>query len=104
MDKASGESLLNNGQPIVSEVDFIAKETSGEVEMSYVLDSTYVKVGTVVVFTELLQDGKLLVSHQDIDDEKQSVNFYEVVVKKVDAMSGKPLKDAEFTLYQGDVL
>lgn len=88
MDKEMGKPLKDkDGKEIIAEKTFtVTKENSvingdgarGEVELLYEIDSTLLKGKTIVVFEKLFYDGKEIASHEDINDEAQSVHFPEI--------------------------
>ena len=75
MDKTTGKPLLINGKEISTEKKFTAKEKSGFEELTFTFDGTGFGGKTIVVFEDVYEDGKLIGTHSDINDEGQSVKI-----------------------------
>ena len=75
MDKTTGKPLVINGKEITAEKKFIAKEKSGFEELTFTFDGTGLGGKTIVVFEDVYEDGKLIGTHSDINDEGQSVKI-----------------------------
>ena len=75
MDKTTGKPLLINGKEVSAEKKFIAKEKSGFEELTFTFDGTGLGGKTVVVFEDVYEDGKLIGTHSDINDEGQSIKI-----------------------------
>ena len=75
MDKDTGEPLFVNNEMVVSEVTFVADETTGSVDLEYNLDSVNLRGKSVVVFENMYYNNVLVATHSDINDENQTVDF-----------------------------
>lgn len=75
MDKTTGKALVINGKEVTAEKKFIAKEKSGFEELTFTFDGTGLGGKTIVVFEDVYEDGKLIGTHSDINDEGQSVKI-----------------------------
>ena len=85
MDKETGKALKDkDGKEITAKKTFtVTKDNStidgngasGTVELTYEVDSTLLKGKTTVVFEKLFYDDKEIATHEDINDEGQSVHF-----------------------------
>ncbi len=75
MDKTTGRPLVVNGKEVTAEKKFIAKEKSGFEELTFTFDGTGLGGKTIVVFEDVYEDGKLIGTHSDINDEGQSVKI-----------------------------
>ena len=75
MDKSAGRPLVINGKEITAEKKFIAKEKSGFEELTFTFDGTGLGGKTIVVFEDVFEDGKLIGTHSDINDEGQSIKI-----------------------------
>ena len=73
MDKATGQPIMVNGNKVLATKTFKAEKSKGEVELEYTLDAKALEGKTTVVFEDLYKDGKLVVSHNDLEDEDQTV-------------------------------
>lgn len=77
MDKETSEPLLVNDQQVTSEATFIPSESNGTVDVLFTFDATGLEATSVVVFETLLQGDTEIASHEDIEDEGQTVTFTE---------------------------
>ena len=75
MDKTTGKPLIINGKEVSAEKKFIAKEKSGFEELTFTFDGTGLGGKTIVVFEDVYEDGKLIGTHSDINDEGQSIKI-----------------------------
>lgn len=74
LDKDTGKQLEDKeGNPLTSSVTFTPSESSG----SIVVPFTYTPIAgsTVVVYQQIYKNDRLLASHEDIEDENQTVHF-----------------------------
>lgn len=74
LDKDTGKPLEDKeGNPLTSSVTFTPSESSG----SIVVPFTYTPIAgsTVVVYQQIYKNDRLLASHEDIEDENQTVHF-----------------------------
>ncbi|MDD3279553.1 MAG: VaFE repeat-containing surface-anchored protein [Lachnospiraceae bacterium] len=100
MDKATGEALQVDGNPVTSEAAFTAKKAEGSVEVSFTFDASAVNGKTIVVFETLYQDDEELIVHADIEDSDQTIYFPEIgtTAKDADTDSQISCADDEVTL------
>ena len=77
MDKSTGEPLLVGEEQVTSEATFTPAEPNGTVDVLFTFDATGLEGKTVVVFETLFQGETEIASHEDIEDEGQTVNFVE---------------------------
>ena len=75
MDKTTGKPLLVNGKEVMAEKKFTAETSNGFEELTFTFDGTGLGGKTVVVFEDVYQDGKLIGTHSDINDEGQSIKI-----------------------------
>lgn len=94
MNKDTGEPIIENGKPVTAEKTFIARQTSGTVEVEFKVDSAALKGRPVVVFEDLYQDDMKLAIHADIEDEGQSVYYPEIGTTAKDADNGSHFSTA----------
>ena len=88
MDKETNKPLKDkDGKEITAEKTFtVTKDNStitgngasGTVELTYEVDSTLLKGKTTVVFEKLFYNDKEVATHEDINDEGQSIHFPEI--------------------------
>ena len=77
MDKSTGEPLLVGEEQVTSEATFTPAEPNGTVDVLFTFDATGLEGKSVVVFETLFQGETEIASHEDIEDEGQTVNFVE---------------------------
>lgn len=78
MDPETGEPLDAGDGEIVSETDFVAEGESGFAVVSFELDASSLEGRSTVVFERLYDsEGTLVASHEDLEDEGQTVSFTE---------------------------
>ncbi|EFI65079.1 VaFE repeat-containing surface-anchored protein [Bacillus anthracis] len=81
MDKKTNKPLVVNGKEITAETKFTPKEANGSITLDFTFDATGLEEKEVVVFEELLKDGKVVTTHADINDKGQTVKFVKPSVK-----------------------
>ncbi|MFM1514394.1 SpaA isopeptide-forming pilin-related protein [Helcococcus ovis] len=82
MDKETNKPILDKkGKEVRAEKTFIAEKRNGEVELVFTLNADILRGKTTVVFEDLYKDGKLLVSHNDINDKDQTVKITNPEIK-----------------------
>ena len=86
VNKATGEALLVNGEKVVGSTTFTAESADGTVDVTFTFDVTDVAAGDYVVFEQLYdtETGVLIASHEDINDESQTVTVPEETPKTGD--------------------
>lgn len=113
VSKQTGKAVLIDGKPAEAEIEFKPEDINGTAEVTFEFDGTSLRTNTYVVFEKLYvlveKDGSKtpdkveITSHEDINDEDQTVNMHSIVyasVLKVDSADhSKVLKNAEFTVY-----
>ena len=75
MNKASGKKLSYGGRVLSSTVTFTPESADGSVDMKFTFDSSNCSGMSIVVFEYLYADGKLTASHEDLNDEDQTVTI-----------------------------
>ena len=75
MDKATGEPILIDGKKVQQTVKINPKEDCGKVEMVFPIDSSKLAGKSVVVFEKLFYNGEEMTSHEELDDEEQTVDI-----------------------------
>ncbi|MEH7025779.1 VaFE repeat-containing surface-anchored protein [Bacillus wiedmannii] len=81
MDKKTNKPLVVNGKEVIAETKFTPKEAAGSITLDFTFDATGLEEKEVVVFEELLKDGKVVTTHADINDKGQTVKFVKPSVK-----------------------
>ncbi len=81
MDKETGEPLLvgegEEQSQVTSEATFTPSESSGTIDVLFTFDATGLEGKDLVVFEKLFQGETEIASHEDIEDEGQTVSFIE---------------------------
>ena len=77
MDKETGEPLLIGEEQVTSEATFTPAETNGTIDVLFTFDATRLEGTDLVVFEKLFQGETEIASHEDIEDEGQTVSFIE---------------------------
>ena len=72
-DKATKKPLEINGKKVTASVKFTAETPDGTKELSFEFDAGVLEGKTLVVFEKLLRNNIEVASHEDIDDEDQTV-------------------------------
>ncbi|MFR8126776.1 MAG: VaFE repeat-containing surface-anchored protein [Acutalibacter sp.] len=77
MDKSTGEPLLVGEERVTSEATFTPAEPNGTVDVLFTFDATELERTSVVVFETLFQGETEISSHEDMEDEGQTITFTE---------------------------
>ena len=77
MDKETGEPLVIGEEQVTSEATFTPTETNGTIDVLFTFDATGLEGKDLVVFEKLFQGETEIASHEDIEDEGQTVSFIE---------------------------
>ena len=75
MDTKTGETLIINGEKVISEIVFTADSSDGTINMEFRLDATGLAGKSVTVFENLYIGETLIASHAEITDSEQTVSF-----------------------------
>ena len=71
-----GSAVTNvAGEPVEEQVTFAPLTSTGEVEVTFVVDTTALGGQDVVAFEQLMADGDVVCSHEDLEDDAQTVRF-----------------------------
>ncbi|KLA31208.1 MULTISPECIES: VaFE repeat-containing surface-anchored protein [Bacillus cereus group] len=81
MNKETNKPLVVNGKEVTAETKFTPKEANGSITLDFTFDATGLEEKEVVVFEELLKDGKVVTTHADINDKGQTVKFVKPSIK-----------------------
>lgn len=81
MDAETGEALKDTaGKEITATAKFTPKASSGKQKVKFKFDATILGGHKAVVFERLYLDGKVQASHEDPEDEDQTVEFLPVEI------------------------
>ena len=79
MDKLSGQPIRDkNGDIVSAENSFTAEGSSGSVDVTFVFDASNLKNATLVAFERLSNEVSLVSTHEDINDEDQTIRIPEI--------------------------
>ena len=78
MDKKTVKSVKVNGRDITSSASFTADDYSISIDVEYSIDASELAGKSIVIYEYLYRNGKLLASHEDINDEGQTIHFPDV--------------------------
>ena len=85
MDKETGKEL---SPAVTATTKFTATQSNGSIDIKFTLDASKLAGKKVVAFEKVSESGKVVASHEDINDEGQTV-----VVKTPNPSIGTTLKD-----------
>lgn len=81
MDAETGEALKGaDGKDITATAKFTPKSSSGKQKVKFKFDATLLGGHKAVVFERLYLDGEIQASHEDPEDEDQTVEFLPVEI------------------------
>ena len=99
MLKSENKPLLDaEGNPVTASRTFKPTASSGTVELEFTFDASLLAGETVVVFEDLLQDGKLVATHADINDEGQSVKVVRIRTTATNETGGKTVTGTDVAI------
>ncbi|MBC1434759.1 VaFE repeat-containing surface-anchored protein [Listeria rocourtiae] len=75
MNKSTEAPLLVDGERVEAETIFTPDTTSGDVDVTFTFNAKGLAGQEVVAFESLYASGQLIASHEDLDDENQTVQF-----------------------------
>ena len=76
IDKTSGEAFLDSqGIPVEASMEFVPESSQGSVNLSLGFDSNLLEEKQVVAFESLSCEGNVIATHEDINDDLQTVQL-----------------------------
>lgn len=81
MDKSTGKALLIEGREITSEKTFTASKETGTISVEFTFDARGLEGKEIVVFEKLYWKEAEIASHEDIEDEDQTILFHSPEIK-----------------------
>lgn len=75
IDKTTAEPVKADGLPLASVVAFTPGEPNGSVKVEFSFDGSQLAGHRTVAFESLALEGEVVATHEDIEDEGQSVNL-----------------------------
>ena len=96
IDKATGKAILDaEGKEVSAEKVFTAKDHDGYVDVEFVFDASAHTGKTLVAFEELFLKGYSIASHENPDDEEQTVYIPKVSTTAKDKKTGTHMAYAD---------
>lgn len=99
MSVSTGLPLVVNGEEVVTEKEVTINESEGTFDMDFRFDASELAGQQIVIYEYLYQDGKLIVSHEDINAKNQTIWFKEVIQEQLDSPSVKTGDDGEMVYH-----
>ena len=88
-DKATKQPLLVNGEPVVSEPKtFVPSESDGSVTVVFKFDSSALQGHILVAFEKVTVNGVEVFTHEEIDDEAQTIYIPKIGTTATDKADG----------------
>ena len=104
-DAQTGEEVLNEiGTTTTWTKQFVARESSGSVEMHFEIPAKELEGKTIVVYENLACNGKSVADHKDLTDENQSVHIPKVRTMALDSETEDHISKADGTVTVTDTL
>lgn len=75
MDRENGEVLHVDGKPVTAETCFVPEEKDGTAEVKFSFDATGLNGKSVVVFEKVYIGETEILSHEDLEDQEQTILF-----------------------------
>lgn len=102
INKTTGDEVFDaNGKEITATAEFIARESSGTVDVEFTFDASAFAGQTVVVFEQLEYKGNVVAAHQDVDDTEQTIYIPAIstsaVFEATGIKEGAPMANAVIT-------
>ena len=90
MDKETKKNILSRGNPVTAEVEFTPDSADGTVDVVFEFDATGLGGHDVVAYEHLcnLETNTIIASHEDIEDEDQTVHVNEVKIGTTATVNG----------------
>lgn len=90
MDKETKKNILSRGNPVTAEVEFTPNSADGTVDVVFEFDATGLGGHDVVAYEHLrnLETNTIIASHEDIEDENQTVHVNEVKIGTMATVNG----------------
>ena len=88
MVRETGEPLLVDGKEVTAKKTFVAEEADGSVIIEFTFNSLALAGKHVVAFEDLTYEGISIASHEDLEDEDQTISYPEIHTTAADQTSG----------------
>ena len=87
MVKETGEPLIVDGKEITASKTFTAEEPDGSIILEFTFDSSALAGKHIVAFEDVEYKGISIGSHEDLEDENQTISYPEIHTSAVDQAS-----------------
>ncbi len=87
IDKATEEPVMAGGKKVTAKESFTAEDTSGTVTITFTFPKEALKGKEVVAFESCEINGKVIASHEDIEDADQTVVYPEIGTEAKDGQT-----------------
>ena len=88
MVRETEEPLLVDGKEVTAKKTFVAEEADGSVIIEFTFNSLALAGKHVVAFEDLTYEGISIASHEDLEDEDQTISYPEIHTTAADQTSG----------------
>ena len=89
MDKETGKPVADaSGKEVTATAEFTPEGPAGEAEVTFAFDGSRLGGHETVVFESLVHDGAVIASHEDIEDEGQTIRFPKIGTTAADKADG----------------
>lgn len=97
MDKATGKAVKDvNGKEVTASTEFKAAAAGGTAKVTFTFKASGIEGTDLVAFERVLgADGKVVASHEDIDDADQTVHVTKVGTTATNEAGGKTINGSE---------
>ena len=88
MIKETGEPLTIDGKEVTAEKTFTAEEEDGSIVLEFTFDSSALAGKHIVAFEDVEYKGISIGSHEDLEDEDQTISYPSIHTTATDQASG----------------
>ena len=88
MVKETGEPLTIDGKKVTAEKTFTAEEEDGSIVLEFTFDSSALAGKHIVAFEDVEYKGISIGSHEDLEDEDQTISYPSIHTTATDQASG----------------
>ena len=88
MVKETGEPLTIDGKEVTAEKTFTAEEEDGSIVLEFTFDSSALAGKHIVAFEDVEYKGISIGSHEDLEDEDQTISYPSIHTTATDQTSG----------------
>ena len=89
MDKTTGEPITVDGEMLEETIQVKPEANCGQTEMVFELDASKLAGHEIVVFENVYRNDKLVVAHEDIDDEAQTLGVISLTTYATNSKDGR---------------